>query len=58
MSMVSVKKRPLKNGHVSSANVKDGETRSCIMKLAENCVDLQKKIDNLTLAVQELQRRK
>lgn len=54
---VSVKKKPLKNGQVSSANITDGETRKAVMKLAENDVDLQKKIDTLTLAVQELQRR-
>ena len=54
---VSLKRKPLKNGQIASANVKDGETRAAIMKLAENDADLQKKIDTLTLAVQELQRR-
>lgn len=54
---IELKKKPLKNGTVPSANIKDGETRSAIMKLAENDADLQKKIDTLTLAVQELQRR-
>ena len=54
---VSLKRKPLKNGQISSANIKDGETRAAIMKLAENDADIQKKIDALTLAVQELQRR-